>query len=289
GSVFDLRQEIKGIIQSNVGKHILFATHHPLYSVGPTAGSYPLSAHLLPLPILGTVITGIRTLVASDQHFGHPAYEAYRTAFLTAIEGCQNCAVISGHEESLQYFDKEGKHFFIAGSGENIRHAGRGDDVAFSFMSKGYVRADILKDEAIRFHIESVDPAGATTTVWSSSFSSPVSLLNNDGDFVDATPETLGDSIRMKASDKYADKKFLRGDFYRAAWSREIDMPVLWLDDVDGGLTPLQLGGGNQTRSLRMENKDGKQYVLRSIDKKVTAILPPALRGTFAENVLQDG
>ncbi len=289
GSVLDLRQEIKSIIQSHTGKHILLAMHHPIYAVGPTAGNYPLSSHLFPLPFVGTVITGIKSLVASDQHFGHPAYEAFRSAFITAIDGCKSCAVISGHEKSLQYFDQEGKHFLVAGSGEVITHARKGDQSDFSFMSKGFVRADILKDGAINFFLMAVDDAGASRSVWSMTFAPPLAETLSTEDPAFTKTSITGDSIRMRASDKYEDKKFLRGDFYRAAWSKEIDMPILRLEDYDGGLKPLQLGGGNQTRSLRLENKDGKQYVLRSIDKKVTAVLPPELRGTFAENIVQDG
>ncbi len=288
GSVFDLRQEIKTIIQSYAGRHIIFAMHHPVYAVGPTAGNYPLSSHLLPLPVLGTIITGIKSLVASDQHFGHPAYEAFRTAFQTAIDGCKNCTVISGHEKSLQYFEEEGKHFLVAGSGEDITHARRGVEADFSFMSKGFVRADILTSGGINYFFYAVDGNGASTVVWSLSLPSPVAAPSLQDD-VNNNIIVSGDSIRVRASDKYEIKNFLRGDFYRAAWSKEIDIPILRLDDYDGGLKPVQLGGGNQTRSMRLENKDGKQYVLRSIDKKVTAVLPPELRGTFAENVVQDG
>jgi hypothetical protein len=64
---------------------------------------------------------------------------------------------------------------------------------------------------------------------------------------------------------------------------------VLHLETVHGGLIPKQLGGGHQTRSLRLETKTGEQYVLRSIDKRVTAVLPPALRGSFAESIVQEG
>lgn len=93
----------------------------------------------------------------------------------------------------------------------------------------------------------------------------------------------------MPSSSRYGDKNFLRGDFYRKAWSLPVKIPVLYLDKIEGGLTPLQLGGGNQTRSLRLENEKGEQFVLRSIDKNVRRVLPPALRGTFAENIVQDG
>src|SRR5688500_10869079 len=78
---------------------------------------------LLPLPVLGSIITGIKSLVSSDQHFGHPAYEAYRAAFTPAVSGCKNCIVVSGHEKSLQYYKRNNVQYFVAGSGEEITHA----------------------------------------------------------------------------------------------------------------------------------------------------------------------
>lgn len=287
GNVLQLRMSLKEIIQENAGKHIIIATHHPIYSVGVTGGKYPLSSHLLPLPVLGTLMTGIKSLVASDQHFGHPAYEAYRSAMLLAIDPCKTCVVISGHDESLQYFKKENKHFIIAGSASGVSYAGKSDHADLSLKSKGYVRADIGTNGEMNLHIISVSENGVSQTVRLIQIASPVNSID---DYQEETNSSAtGTSVVLQASDKYGDKNFLRGNFYRAAWSQPVEIPVLHLDGYDGGLTPLQLGGGNQTRSLRLENKDGKQYVLRSIDKKVTSVLPVALRGTVAENIVQDG
>lgn len=287
-NVLGLRQTIKGIIQEHHSDQIIIATHHPIYANGPTAGNYPLSSHLLPVPVFGTIITGIKSLAASNQHFGHPAYEAFRSAITTAVENCKNCVVVSGHEKSLQYYVRGGRHYLVAGSGEDVAHARKGERSVFSFMSRGFVRVDAMKNKHLLVSVVAVDEAGNDRRVLE------VNIAPYEGEFtgdtqMSLTSKEIGDSVLMQASTQYENKPFLRGDFYREAWSKEIMMPVLWLDKVKGGLTPLQLGGGNQTRSLRLENKDGQQYVLRSIDKKVTAVLPPALRGTFAENIVQDG
>lgn len=287
-NVIELRKSIKDIIQSHPDDHIIFAVHHPVYTNGPTAGNYSLASHLLPLPILGTVITGIKSLIASNQHFGHPAYEAYRTAFTSSLDGCKNCIVISGHEKSLQYYLRDDVHYLVAGSGAETTHARKGERSLFSYISKGFVRADVLSNGLLQLAFVAVDDNGNSEIVWKKD----IAPYRADVKSIEVAPDVIpgiGDSIMMEASTRYGDKKFLRGNFYRKAWSEKIKMPVLWLDKVHGGLMPVQLGGGNQTRSLRLENKNGEQYVLRSIDKKVTAVLPAALRGTFAENIVQDG
>ena len=285
-TVLELKQAIKGIIQSHAGDHIILTMHHPIYANGTTAGNYPFSSHLLPLPILGTIITGIKSLVGSNQHFGHPAYEAYRSAIMSAVDGCKNCVVVSGHEKNLQYYNRGGLDYLVAGSGDEVGYARKGDKSGFSYMSRGYVRADVLTNGQLHFSFQAVDDKASVHTVFE--FDRVHSRKQVEG-MATENKSAYGDSILTEASTRYGEKKFLRGDAYRKAWSEKINLPVLWLDKVHGGLSPLQLGGGNQTRSLRLENKDGEQYVLRSIDKKVTAVLPPALRGTFAENIVQDG
>lgn len=287
-NVIELRKAIKDIIQEYPDDHILFTMHHPVYTNGPTAGNYPLSSHLLPLPIVGSILTGIKSWVASNQHFGHPAYEAYRSAIMSSLDGCKNCIIISGHEMSLQYYERSGIHYLVAGSGQEFDHARRGERAGFSYMSKGFIRGDVLANGHLHLGFVAVEDDGRSSDVWALD----IPPYRADPKSIEVAPDNvpgIGDSIVMEASTRYAEKKFLRGNFYREAWSQKIKMPVLWLDKVYGGLTPVQIGGGNQTRSLRLENDKGEQYVIRSIDKKVTAVLPAALRGTFAENIVQDG
>ncbi|HJW30788.1 MAG TPA: hypothetical protein VJ508_16250 [Saprospiraceae bacterium] len=287
-SILELRVALKGIIQSHPDDYIILASHHPVYANGPTAGNYPLSSHLLPLPVLGTFITGIKTLVGSNQHFGHPAYEAYRSMIKTVVDDCPNCLVVSGHEKSLQYYRERNCDYFIAGSGDDFGYARKGEHAGFSYMSSGFFRVDEMKDETLKLSFYAVRSSGPAELVWEKVMSLPKEPTVENTAATNRLAEGQ-DSIVVQASTQYEHKHFLRGEFYRKAWGMPIKMPVFRLDQEFGGLSPLQLGGGHQTRSLRMENKVGAQYVLRSIDKKVTVVLPPALRGSFAESVVQEG
>lgn len=78
------------------------------------------------------------------------------------------------------------------------------------------------------------------------------------------------------------------GAHYRDLWTAPVTAPVLDLHTFAGGLTPEELGGGQQTHSLEMKGKDGRTYVFRSLDKDPTPAVPPVLRGTVAHRLIKD-
>jgi hypothetical protein len=82
-------------------------------------------------------------------------------------------------------------------------------------------------------------------------------------------------------------KRWLLGANYRKEWGVSVRVPVFDMK----GWKPEQRGGGLQTRSLRLKNKDGEEYVLRGVRKYVTdAALPAALKGAdFVKDVVSDG
>ena len=82
--------------------------------------------------------------------------------------------------------------------------------------------------------------------------------------------------------------QWLWGKHYRAEWNTPVRVKVMQLDTTFGGLTPLQRGGGRQTKTLRLQNPAGKQYVLRSIDKTFGRALPDIFLGSFVERLIND-
>jgi hypothetical protein len=98
------------------------------------------------------------------------------------------------------------------------------------------------------------------------------------------------DSMVWKASEKYDNpsvfKRFFLGKNYRKEWETPVKLPVFRLSSMDLKIT--ELGGGNQTKSLSFDDKQGREWVLRTIDKDVEKALPQSLRNTLAEKVVQD-
>ena len=101
------------------------------------------------------------------------------------------------------------------------------------------------------------------------------------------------DSATDAGSDKFkinGSKKFWMGANYRLEWKTPIKAPVLNLATEKGGLTPVKVGGGKQTKSLRLEDAKGREYALRLIEKFITSkTLPPDLQSQAAEDIVADG
>ena len=82
--------------------------------------------------------------------------------------------------------------------------------------------------------------------------------------------------------------EFFFGEHWREVWTTPVRIEILNLDEFAGGLTPLQKGGGLQTKALRFNGKDGKIWKFRSIDKDPSKVLPDELKESIAEDILQD-
>ena len=82
--------------------------------------------------------------------------------------------------------------------------------------------------------------------------------------------------------------QFLWGRHYRKEWATPARFPVFYLDSVAGGLKPYQAGGGSQSNTLRLRNAQGREYVLRSVNKSYDKVLPDIYRNTFVEKLLTD-
>lgn len=82
--------------------------------------------------------------------------------------------------------------------------------------------------------------------------------------------------------------KFFFGRHYRQTWITPVSAPVFKPKQFRGGLEVLKLGGGNQTKTLRLINDNEVQYNLRTIDKFPGKTIPKAFRGTWVNKIVKD-
>ncbi|MBC7913510.1 MAG: BamA/TamA family outer membrane protein [Pyrinomonadaceae bacterium] len=102
----------------------------------------------------------------------------------------------------------------------------------------------------------------------------------------------LKDSTEVRVHPSYNDvsarhRKFF-GENYRKEWAAPTKLPVLKISEIGGGLKPTQLGGGNQSHSLRLEDKAGVEWVLRSVEKYSEGLAPKLILGSVYEKWVDD-
>lgn len=109
---------------------------------------------------------------------------------------------------------------------------------------------------------------------------------------VDTSATTTDSLVVTRAAGKQyvasGSKMFWWGKHYRREWATDVRFPILHLDTAKGGLTPQKMGGGHETKTLRLTGGDGRKYVLRTIDKSLDVLVPDEFKGTFINDMVND-
>ncbi len=99
------------------------------------------------------------------------------------------------------------------------------------------------------------------------------------------------DSVTIQAGKHYKRSGFHNlfwGKHYRSVWAAPVTVPVFDMEKERGGLKVEKLGGGFQTTSMTLVDKDGYTYAMRSLDKDPVSVLPKIWRKSFAANIIRD-
>lgn len=120
-------------------------------------------------------------------------------------------------------------------------------------------------------------------------FLSVITYLSPSGSYAQAIKP---DSVTVAIAPEY-DKvsglhRFFLGEDYRKLWATPVKFRVFHLTQEKGGLTIEQRGGGMQSKSLRLKDKSGQEWVIRSVQKNPEKVLPPTLRKSVAKDIVQD-
>jgi len=78
------------------------------------------------------------------------------------------------------------------------------------------------------------------------------------------------------------------GKHYREVWATPVKAPAIDLNSIKGGLHPVELGGGLQSTSLSLRDKQGHLFTMRTLDKDPAKSISPFFRKTFLANLMRD-
>jgi len=293
----DVTEKLTQLLYENRHKVILLASHHPFQSYGVHGGVFSLKDHLfpltamdkslwVPLPIVGSLYPLLRRALPNPEDLGHPLYKGMINSVKGVAAGYPNLIYVAGHEHGLQFI-KEGQIQVVSGAGSKPGNARMGRHSLFASKKGGFVLADYLPDNSIRFTYITIN---GDTSQRSFSYTQPYTRLDPIEDAAAGTiaPDSLS-AVAYAGFDKVSNMhRLLFGENYRKEWSAPTKLPVIRLSEMHGGLVPLREGGGNQTKSLRLMDKDGAEWVLRSVRKYPESILPEELRQSFVSDIVTD-
>ncbi|RLD77933.1 MAG: hypothetical protein DRJ10_11130, partial [Bacteroidetes bacterium] len=258
-------------------KHVVIAGHNSLKSFGNSDGYFSFKQSTLEAPYsLYRKVLGTR----KDNH--HPDFKGFRDAMLSMLQKYPDIIYASAGDANLQYFSLGKAHYIISGSMAQSQFV-KSKLTEFGSSEKGFAQLDFSGEGECEVVFTGQKGELFRKIIYKKTFVSNAKQKN--------IIANLPDSISTKAGGRYniSEWKYsMKGKNYREVWDTPVKVPVFDLSTKKDSLFVVKRGGGKQTLSLRLEDKNGKQYVLRSLEKNIEPILPEELKNTFAVDLVQD-
>jgi hypothetical protein len=298
-------EEMEGLIKKNASKTTIIALHHPMTTYGIHGGQFSLKQHLfpanngVPLPIIGSVINVLRkTSGASQEDASNKRYNELRKRLITLAQYSEKVVFVSGHEHTQQYIVEENTPQIVSGSGSKDGATRLLNGSQFSTGQKGYSKLEIYKDGSSNVQFYGVNSDGKEEGLFATEVLA-ADKINESKSYNKDFPSAVKSSIySSEDTDKSDFFKWFWGERYRKVYSTEVTAPTVDLDTLFGGLTVVRKGGGHQSISLRLVNKEGKEYVMRALKKSAEIYLQAMafkdqyvvgdFDGTYTEGLLLD-
>ncbi|MDQ6814810.1 MAG: metallophosphoesterase [Bacteroidota bacterium] len=299
----EVLNQIGDILTKNSKKLVILACHHTFRSYGIHGGYFTLKQHIfpftdaipkmyIPLPGIGSIYPIARGVFGIPEDLSHPAYANMIRDVEKVVKGHPNVIFVAGHEHSLQLIKDSTYNYIVSGSGTKHTRVSPNKKAPFVSDLNGYAILDISKNKNVdvTFYTvsDSIRKAYNSHLLNFSKLPAP--------DVKDSVPVVYvpysADSITVAANPKYArasgTKRFFNGNNYRNIWAQPVKLKVFRVNEEMGGFKVGEMGGGHQTKSLRLTDKKGKEWTLRTINKDITKILPGNVQGTLAQDYIQD-
>ena len=269
--------ELDSHLLENQEKTILLAIHHPLLSNGIYGGQYSLNQQLfpldatIPLPIVGSFYNLFRKASGFKiDDLQHASYREMTDRIKAIVQKYNHVVVVSGHEQNLQYINKDGIQQIISGSGAHYTPARAVNPNDFSYGGYGYAVVDVYENGAstVSFYTTSNRKEGL---LFRQKIREP-EVNNKHQQYPKQFEPTLKRSIFGKAVSRKSDVyQFLWGKHYKNYYKQEITLRTVSLDTLYGGLKPIGLDQEGTTNSLLLKDKNGKEFSMQPLEKDASS------------------
>jgi len=294
--------QLDDILSKNSQKLVLLAFHHPFRTYSPHGGYFTIRQHIFPftdfkpnlyfpLPLVGSIYPLTRGVFGTEQDLKHPLYQVMINEIESIVKGHPNVIYVNGHDHSIQLIQDSGYNYIVSGSGSKNSRVSKSKHSLYASPLGGFVTLEISKNKNVQASVYTVE-----NDVVKMDYTSQILDFSK---IPIPAPDTMRypeykfkDSVVISASDQYKARPGFRttflGENYRKEWTTPITMREFNIRKEKGGFTIKSLGGGKQTKSLRLVDKNGTEWTLRTVDKDPEKVIPPNLRGTVAQSIVQD-
>jgi hypothetical protein len=295
--------QLEDILNRNYKKLVILATHHPFKSNGVHGGYFGLKQHIfpftdvkknlyIPLPIIGSIYPIARSVFGTPQDLKHPTYTNMVLDIEKVAKTHPNLIFVAGHEHNLQLLKDSNYYYFVTGSGSKKTRVNKSRKSLFVAEEQGFATLEISKSKNVRASFFTVTDSVREPYSENILNFSKLPKVEETASTTTKEDAEFKDTVNVAASEKYSNptgvQKWIIGKNYRQEWGTLVNMPVFHLDKVKGGLKITGLGGGKQTKSLKLEDSNGGEWTLRTIDKDPEKAIPENFRNTLGADIVQD-
>ncbi|MBW4361585.1 metallophosphoesterase [Flavobacterium sp. NAS39] len=291
----DFFDELASILNKNQDKTIILALHHPLMSNGTSGGQFSAEKELfpfeqkIPLPVIGSLFNLTRkTSGIYPQDIQNKVYLNFTKRVKTLLQNQRNVIVVSGHDHNLQYLSKNNIRQIISGAGSKSEAAKAVNPNDFSYGGNGYATLTLYKnvETKVSFYGNENQQEKLLLEQTIIKVRDTVAPKNLPIKFAATTTTSIYSNEMTRKSIFH---KFLFGLHYRKYYSLPIEAKTTTLDTLFGGVKPTREGGGHQSKSLRLVDSNGKEYVMRALKKSTSRFLQSVVfKDQFVLNQFDD-
>lgn len=262
--------EFEHLLKKNEDKIKLVALHHP---------------------IMTHTRQGIfeKTAGFSVQDFQSLQYRKFRTRLWTLARQSENVIFLSGKDKNLQYLNENGIVHINSGAANGIQSVVKAKGEEFVLEDNGYARLDIEANGRVNVTFYRISgnasiPVHSQTIMGGDAHMQVFGFKSKDN-----FPAKIAASVYTPDEvHKSGFYKAIWGNHYRSLYGTKVMVPTVSLDTLKGGLKPLKHGGGQQSKSLRLEDGSGREYVMRALRKNTTKFIQAnAFKDTYIGNALE--
>ncbi|UTW61887.1 BamA/TamA family outer membrane protein [bacterium SCSIO 12741] len=252
------------LVRKNSSKRIIVAGYHPILSYG---------RHRKGIGV---------------QNLSNPRYAYFRKELNDIFESSDQLVYVSAHDDGLQYLTNGLNHQIVVGAGSDFGKLDSGDLSVFHAAVPGFAEIEFKGKRPTNLTLwDGLE----NKSVYQTQLYEPTVLY--DPEELASRPVYNGTTMLLAADTSLAStgttgERLFLGNVYRSEWSTFMEFPTFDLKTEHGGLEVKKVGGGGQTRTLRLEAANGRQYVLRSLKKWPVKAVPDIFKPTFAAQLATD-